>query len=98
MSSFEGAKQHLLEMEPGERWAYHVGNLARDRIHETTVNKIAILCQGLQLIGRAALNVQRLDKEQSAYYISLASTARKLQATDLTRAWTVGQEVVTAPI
>lgn len=93
MSSFEGFKQELLEIEPGERIAYHIGNLAQDRCEQTTVHKKAILCLGLQVLGIALLNVQRLDSKQSAYYITVSkSRARRLQGLDLTRAWTVGQE------
>lgn len=95
MSSFEGFKKDLLELEPGERLSYHIGNLAEDRLRMTTVHKIAILCKGLSLMGRAVLNVQRLDKSRSAYFITLsASAARRLQATELTRAWTLGQEAL----
>lgn len=98
MSSFEEFKSTLLELEPGERTAYHIGNLGEDRASQSTVHKIAILCQGLQVMGRVTLNVQRLDKQKSAYYITLSRAARRLQASDLTRAWTTGQEAVAAPL
>jgi hypothetical protein len=97
MASFEDFKKQLLEMAPGERLAYHVGSLAEDRLHNSTVNKTAIVCMGLQLLGRAILNVQRLDKTRSAYYITLsAATARPLQPSEVVRAWTLGQEVLAA--
>lgn len=97
MSSFEGFKSTLLELEPGERAAYHIGNLAEDRLEQTTVNKIAILCTGLQIMGRAVLNVQRLDRSKSVYYVTVSARgARRLQAIELTRAWTVGQEALAA--
>jgi len=99
MSSFESFKQHLLELEPGERLSYHIGNLAEDRVEQTTVHKIAILCSGLQIIGRATLNVQRLDRSKSVYYVTVSARgARRLQAIELTRAWTVGQEAMATTI
>lgn len=93
MTSYEDFKTELLELGPGERTVYHIGNLAEDRATQTTVHKIAILCQGLRLLGRCSLSSQRLDKTKFAYYITLsASAARRLQPQEITRAWTLGQE------
>lgn len=89
MSSFEDFKKTLLELEPGERRVYHIGNLAEDRVRQSTVHKIAVLARGLQLFGAATLTSQRLDANQTAYYITLLRhTARPPHGeTDLTRTW-----------
>lgn len=93
MPSYEGFKRQLLELEPGERLSYHIGNLTRDRQRQSTVHKIAILAKGLELMSRVTLTAQKLDRHSTAYYVTLfAVPARKLQAIELIRAWTLGQE------
>jgi len=97
MASYEDFKKRLLELAPGERMLYHIGSLAEDRQKNSTAHKIAIVCQGLQTMGRAILNVQRLDKSGSAYFITISkNTARPLQAQEIVRAWTLGQEILAA--
>lgn len=92
MSSFEGFKKELLDLEPGNRATYHIGTLSEDRTQQTTVHKIALLCLGLTIMGKGSTTSQRLDKKRTAYFFCLGSAARRLQGIDLTRAWTLGQE------
>lgn len=93
MAGFDGFKKQLLELEPGNRLAYHIGNLGADRQQFSTVNKIAIVVQGLLLMGSVLLTTERLDRSKTAYFVNLsAHAARRLQPKDIVRAWTLGQE------
>lgn len=98
MPSFEGFKRQLLEAEPGERLSYHIGNLTRDRGSQPNAHKIAILVSGLYITGRAVLSAQRLDRNSTAYFVTLRTVpAHRLSPMDLTRAWTLGQENFVPP-
>lgn len=97
MASFEGFKKELMEVKPGDRLVYHIGNLGEDRSRQSTVHKTALLCTGLHLAGYGKLTQQRLDATRTVYYFTLhANPARTLHGADITRAWTAGQESWTA--
>lgn len=98
MPSFEGFKRQLLEAEPGERLSYHIGVLVRDRASQPNAHKIALLAKGLELMGRVVLSAQRLDKNSTAYFVTLRKVpASRLSPMELTRAWTLGQENFVPP-
>lgn len=62
----------------GKALVYHVGHLAHDREHSTDLNVIGMLASGLQMIGVAQLEVNRLNPRASEYIVRKLRPIRRV--------------------
>lgn len=61
-------RAHLLSMKPGHWYIYHTGRLAVDRSKTPSINSVAILASGLQMLNAVELRQERYEKTTIFYY------------------------------
>lgn len=71
-------KARLLKATPGQSVIYHRGVIARDRVDRPSINMIAILAHGLQMLNRVSLSQKRIMENHYEYRLRVLRPIRNV--------------------